>query len=63
METIAIREATKLITWNKVGDILIRSDSTAAIQRVKDITAGLGQKIVIEVKKIISKINEKVHIE
>lgn len=48
---------------NNVKGVLIRSDSTGTIQRVKDTRAGPGQEVARKIKKIMSKIEGEVYIE
>lgn len=62
METIAIKKLLKQIKRNRVGDVLIRSDSTTVIQRIKNMRAGLDQVISKEVKKITGKMKGNVYI-
>lgn len=62
-EVRAIRKAVAWSQYNRVQRVLIRSDSTAAIQRVKDMRLGPGQEQTLKIKKRMEKMMKKVHIE
>lgn len=52
LEVAAIEEAIKWSKQNRVRGTLIRSDSKAAIQRVKDTRAGLGQVRALAIRRM-----------
>lgn len=62
-EVRAIREAVIWTQQNRVQRVLIRSDSTAAIQRIKDTRLGHGQAEALEIKKRMDRMSKEVHIE